>query len=78
MKPKAETLDVAQVLGYLGGDNVLYCSPACAAERGQRAAAPVDQEDYEAFIARGPVEGALLCPVCGSEYPQDLSVDRAG
>jgi hypothetical protein len=70
-----EKLDVAQVLGYLGGDNVLYCSPGCAAARGQADAAPVDQQGYQALVERGALAPVVVCPVCGSDYPFDWSAD---
>lgn len=71
MKPRAENLEPAQVLGYLGTDKVLYCSPACAAKRGQANAVPVDHDEYQALADAGAVDSAaLVCPVCGSDYPQ--------
>lgn len=70
MKPRPENLEPAQVLGYLGADKVLYCSPECAAKRGQAAATPVDHDQYEALADAGAVDrAAVVCPVCGSEYP---------
>jgi hypothetical protein len=74
MKTSPEKLDVSQVLGYLGRDNVLYCSPGCAAARGQTDAAPVDQQGYQALVEQGAAPG-VVCPVCGSDYPIDLSAD---
>ncbi len=75
MKTRPENLDVAQVLGYLGRDNVLYCSPGCAAARGQADAAPVDQQAYQALVDRGALAPVVVCPVCGSDYPVDWSAD---
>lgn len=71
MKPRPENLEPAQVLGYLGADQVLYCSRSCAAARGQAAAQPVDHDEYQALADTGAVDrAALVCPVCGSDYPQ--------
>lgn len=75
MKTSPEKLDVSQVLGYLGRDNVLYCSPECAARRGQADATPVDQQGYLALVERGALEPVVVCPVCGSDYPLDLAAD---
>lgn len=72
MKPRPENTEPALLVGYLGRDDVLYCSRACAATRGQKDAAPVDQAEYQALVERGTVvRGLLVCPVCGSEYPLD-------
>jgi hypothetical protein len=71
MANRAENLDPARVLGYLGADNVLYCSPTCAAEAGQKGAAAVDQDEYQALMDGGSVVPSAACPRCGSEYPLD-------
>jgi hypothetical protein len=73
MRPKAEDVDAARVLGFLGNDDVLYCSPACAAERGQPQAVAVDQDEYEALVDRGSLAPAVVCPVCGAESPLDAA-----
>jgi hypothetical protein len=75
MKTSPENLDVSQVLGYLGRDNVLYCSPGCAAARGQADATPVDQQGYQTLVERESLAPVVVCPVCGSDYPADLSAD---
>jgi hypothetical protein len=70
MRPRPENLEPAQVLGYLGSDNVLYCSSACAAARGQGQAEPIDHDEYQALAEAGTVSReALVCPVCATEYP---------
>jgi hypothetical protein len=71
MKTKPDSIDAAQVLGYLGKDNVLYCSPGCAAARGQVDASPVDQQAYQTMVDRGTLARGGVCPVCGSDYPVD-------
>jgi hypothetical protein len=77
MKPRPENTEPALLVGYLGRDNVLYCSRACAAARGQPDAAPVDQVEYQALVERGTtVRGQLVCPVCGSEFPLDWHEDE--
>ena len=73
MKPIPENDEPALLVGYLGRDDVLYCSRACAIARGQAHAAPVDQGQYQALVERGTARGQLVCPVCASEYPQDWS-----
>ncbi len=73
MKPIPENTEPALLVGYLGSDDVLYCSRACAAARGQADAAPVDHGQYQALVERGTARCQLLCPVCGSEYPHDWS-----
>jgi len=73
MKPIPENTEPAVLVGYLGRDDVLYCSRACATARGQTKAAPVDQGQYQALAERGTTRGQLVCPVCGSEYPLDWS-----
>lgn len=76
MKPKAENVEPAQVLGYLA-NKVLYCSPACASSRGQSSASPVDFHEYQALVEAGAVDrAAVVCPVCGSEYPFELAEDE--
>ncbi len=75
MKRYPEDVETAQVLGYLGRDNVLYCSPGCAAARGQQDAAPVDQQEYQALLDRGSLQPVVVCPVCGSDYPFDMEAD---
>jgi hypothetical protein len=75
MKSRPENVEPARVLGYLGSDKVLYCSPACAAERGQATASPVDEDQYAALADAGALDpAAVVCPVCGSEYPFELPV----
>jgi hypothetical protein len=74
MKPGPEDVEVGRVLGYLGSDDVFYCSPGCAAERGQTQAAPVDQDEYQALLDRGWLAPGVVCPVCGADYPLDLPV----
>ena len=76
MKPRPENVETARVLGYLGRDNLLYCSRACAAERGQVQAAPLDQEEYQALVDRGSLASTVVCPVCGSEYPLEPGADE--
>jgi hypothetical protein len=76
MKRKAESVETTQVLGYLGSDDVLYCSPGCAAERGQADAQPVDRPEYDALLDRGSLSPVVVCPVCGSDFP--LEVPAAG
>lgn len=73
MRPKAEDVDATRVLGFLGNDDVLYCSPGCAAERGQPQAVAVDLDEYEALVDRGSVAPDAVCPVCGEEYPLDAA-----
>jgi hypothetical protein len=73
MRPIPENTEPALVVGYLGGDDVLYCSRACASARGQTSAAPVDQGQYQALVERGTARGQLVCLVCGSEFPLDWS-----
>ena len=75
MKTSPDDLDVSQVFGFIGGDGVVYCSPGCAASRGQADARPVDQQGYEALIERGALARAVVCPACGSDYPIDLAAD---
>jgi hypothetical protein len=70
MRPRPENLEPAQVLGYLGSDNVLYCTLACAATQGESEARPVDHDEYQALADAGTVDReALVCPVCAAEYP---------
>jgi hypothetical protein len=76
MMRRAENVETARVLGYLGRDNVLYCSPACAAKAGQAEAAAVDQDEYQALVDRGSLTAPVVCPVCGSEYPLDWAADE--
>ena len=76
MKSKPENTETAHVVGYLGGDNVLYCSPACAAQRGQPDAAAVDDDQYQLLMDRGSVKAGAVCPVCGSDYPIDWPDDK--
>lgn len=71
MKPTPENTEPAMLVGYLGRDDVLYCSRSCATARGQNDAVPVDQAEYQAILERGTGQGQLVCPVCGSEYPHD-------
>ena len=73
---RADNVEPARILGYLGQDNVLYCSRACAAERGQPAAAPVDEDEYPAVVDRDALVPTTVCPVCGSDYALDLSDDE--
>jgi hypothetical protein len=76
MKRRAENVEPAQVLGYVGADKVLYCSRACALKRGQTAATPVDFDEYHALADAGAIDrAAVVCPVCGSEYPFELTDD---
>jgi hypothetical protein len=72
---RPENVETARVLGYLGRDNVLYCSRACAAQVGQTEAVAVDQDEYQALVDRGSLAPAVVCPVCGCEYPLDWSAD---
>jgi hypothetical protein len=73
MKPTPENTEPSLLVGYLGADDVLYCSRACASARGQTNAAPVDQGQYQALLERGTTRGQLVCPVCGAEFPLDWS-----
>ena len=73
MKPIPENTEPALLVGYLGRDDVLYCSRACATARGQTSAAPVDQGQYQALVERGTARGQVVCPACGSEFPPDLA-----
>jgi hypothetical protein len=73
--PRPDNVEPARVLGYLGGNDVLYCSRACAAKAGQPAAALVDQDQYDALVDRGSLAPAAVCPVCGSEYALDWRRD---
>jgi hypothetical protein len=75
MKIHPENVDVARVLGYLGADDILYCSPGCAAARGQTEAVPVDRDEPEVLERRGAL--AAGCPVCRAEYPLDWEEERA-
>ncbi len=76
MKRRAENVEPAQVLGYLA-NKVLYCSRACATARGQGGALPVDVHEYQALAETGAVDRtAVVCPVCGSEYPFELAEDE--
>lgn len=75
MKRGPENVDIARVIGYLGRDNVLYCSPGCAAKCGQADAAPVDQDEYQALVDRGSLVSVVVCPVCESDFPLDWSAD---
>jgi hypothetical protein len=76
MKGTPDSIEKARVVGYLGRDEVLYCSPACAASRGQANAQPVDEEEVQAIIDRGSLRPTVVCPVCGSDYPIDWADDR--
>ncbi len=76
MKSRPENAEPAQVLGFLGTDKVLYCSRDCAAKRGQASARPVDAHEYHALAEAGGVKPAVVCPVCGSEYPFELATDE--
>lgn len=78
MRARPDNVEPASVLGYLGRDNVLYCSPACAAERGQSEAQPVDHAEYDALVDRGSVAAVVVCPVCGSDYPLDMAGEDVG
>ncbi len=73
MKRIPENTEPALLVGYLGRDDVLYCSRACATARGQTKATPVDQAQYQALVERGTARGQLVCPSCGSEFPLDWS-----
>ena len=75
MKTRPENLDVSRVLGYLGADDVLYCTPGCAASRGQADAAPVDKDEYPLLARRKATAVAGRCPACGSEFPLDWSAE---
>jgi hypothetical protein len=76
MARRAENVETAQVLGYLGRDNVLYCSPTCGAEQGQPEVAPVDEDEYQALVDRGSLSLGIVCPGCGADFPLDLSADH--
>ena len=71
---RPENVETARILGYLGADSVLYCSPACAAQVDQVEARPVDEDDLPALVDRGAVVPAV-CPVCGSEFPLGLGAE---
>ena len=71
-----DEIEPAHIVGYLGDDNVLYCSPGCAAERGQARAAPVDEGEYPAVLERNGLVPAALCPVCGTEFSPDLDAEE--
>jgi hypothetical protein len=73
MRPRPENLEPAHVLGYLGSDNILYCSRACASSRGQAGAQPVDNDEFAALVDAGAVARSVVCPVCGSDYPTPLA-----
>jgi hypothetical protein len=77
MRRRPENLEPAQLVGYLGGDDLLYCSRDCASAAGQAAtAAPVDRGEYQ-LVERGRAgAGQLTCPVCGSEFPIDWAGDE--
>lgn len=76
IKTRPENLDVTRVLGYLGEDNVLYCSLGCAASRGQAQAAPVDKDEYPNLVRRDRIAGVGRCPVCAGEFPLDWSAEE--
>jgi hypothetical protein len=70
MKTRPENTEPAMLVGYRGGDGLLYCSRDCSAARGQADALPVDQDEYQALVEGGTLDrGQLVCPVCGSEFP---------
>lgn len=76
MRSRPENTEPAMVVGYLGRDSVLYCSRDCAAARGQKDAVPVDQDEYQTLVDGGTLNASdVVCPVCGSEYPQDWPED---
>jgi len=69
MKVRPENTEPAMLVGYRGGDGLLYCSRDCSAARGHADAAPVDQDEYQALVESGTLDrGQLICPVCGSEF----------
>lgn len=71
MMSRTESVETGRVLGYLGENDVLYCSRACAAQVGQARAAAIDHDEYQVLVDRGRAASAIVCPVCGSDYPLD-------
>ncbi len=77
MRARPDHVEPALLLGYLGRDEVLYCSRACALARGQQDAKPVEADEYQALLDRGSSKRTdVVCPVCGSEYPIDWADDE--
>jgi hypothetical protein len=62
--------DERDVIGFLGSDGVLYCSPACASRLGVAGGYQVDQDEYESLIESESLQGVGvgLCPGCGTEF----------
>jgi hypothetical protein len=60
--------EVAEALGYLGANGVLYCSVACACEDDQPWAVALDLDEYDAIANEGQLAVEALCPVCGGDY----------
>ena len=76
VKTHPENLDLSRVFAYLGEDQILYCSPGCAATRGQIDAAPVDKDEYPNLVRRDGLGGAGRCPVCRAELPLDWTAEE--
>jgi len=56
-------------IGFLASeDGVLFCSRACALERGKSNGYEVDQDEYEALVEAGDLASGLVCPACGAEF----------
>ena len=60
--------DEEDVIGFLGGDGVLYCSEACASRNGVTVGYEVDQDEYESLVESESLQAVSLCPGCGSEF----------
>lgn len=59
------------VIGFLGGDGVLYCSQACVHKVGHSAGREVDQDEYDALIGENSTRSGTTCPGCGADFPVD-------
>jgi hypothetical protein len=57
-----------EVIGFLSGDGVLYCSQACASNHGISVGYDVDQDEYESLVESESLKPVGLCPGCGSEF----------
>ena len=60
--------DREDVIGFLGSDGVLYCSGACALQRGSDAGFEVDQDEFESLVESESLSAGGLCPECGAEF----------
>ena len=60
--------DELDLIGFVGGDGVLYCSRWCAKQQGQLVGYEVDQDDYESLAEDASLPPGTLCPGCGAEF----------